>query len=146
MNTMLFFFVLFFFIFIHTFCVFKWHSKGLCKWIFFCPKKKKKKKKKKRKSDLFGAEIGIVCLNINFFLPSLKYFFLCIFIVYLLNCVYLLVSVYSLGEERANLSIFHTFDRFVLVWICRFPLPLDIWEGLRFVPCGDPRKSPRTFI
>ena len=25
------------------------------------------------------------------------------------------------------------FDLFVLVWICRFPLPLDVWEGLRFV-------------
>ena len=30
-------------------------------------------------------------------------------------------------------SAFRTFDRFVLVWICRFPLPLDVWEGLRFV-------------
>ena len=39
----------------------------------------------------------------------------------------------SFGEERANLSAFHMFDRFVLVWICRFPLPLDVWEGLRFV-------------
>ena len=36
-------------------------------------------------------------------------------------------------EERANLSDFRMFDRFVLVWICRFPLPLDVWEGLRFV-------------
>ena len=38
-----------------------------------------------------------------------------------------------LGEERANLSAFRTFVRFVLVWICRFPLPLGVWEGLRFV-------------
>ena len=36
-------------------------------------------------------------------------------------------------EERANLSAFRTFDRFVLIWICRFPLPLGVWEGLRFV-------------
>ena len=43
------------------------------------------------------------------------------------------VAITSLGEERANLSAFHMFDRFVLVWICRFPLPLDVWEGLRFV-------------
>ena len=34
---------------------------------------------------------------------------------------------------RANLSAFRTFVRFVLVWICRFPLPLGVWEGLRFV-------------
>ena len=39
----------------------------------------------------------------------------------------------SLGEERANLSAFRMFVRFVLVWICRFPLPLGVWEGLRFV-------------
>ena len=38
-----------------------------------------------------------------------------------------------LGKERANLCAFRTFVRFVLVWICRFPLPLGVWEGLRFV-------------
>ena len=39
----------------------------------------------------------------------------------------------SLGKGRVNLSAFSTFVRFVLVWICRLPLPLDVWEGLRFV-------------
>ena len=34
---------------------------------------------------------------------------------------------------RANLSAFRTFVRFVLVWFCRFPLPLGVWEGLWFV-------------
>ena len=43
------------------------------------------------------------------------------------------IAITSLGEERANLSTFRTFVRFVLVWICRFPLPLGVWEGLRFV-------------
>ena len=43
------------------------------------------------------------------------------------------IAITSLGEERANLSAFRTFVRFVLVWICRFPLPLIVWEGLRFV-------------
>ena len=38
-----------------------------------------------------------------------------------------------LGEETANLSAFCTFVRFVLVWICQFPLPPGVWEGLRFV-------------
>ena len=33
----------------------------------------------------------------------------------------------------ANLSAFRVFVRFVLVWFCRFPLPLGVWEGLRFV-------------
>ena len=39
----------------------------------------------------------------------------------------------SLGKERAYLSGFRTFVRFVLVWICRFPLLFGVWEGLRFV-------------
>ena len=43
------------------------------------------------------------------------------------------IVITSLGKERANLSAFRTFVRFVLVWICRSPLPLGVWEGLRFV-------------
>ena len=43
------------------------------------------------------------------------------------------IAITSLEEERANLSVFRTFVRFVLVWIYRFPLPLGVWEGLRFV-------------
>ena len=43
------------------------------------------------------------------------------------------IAINSLGEERANLSAFRTFVRFVLVWICRFPLPLGVLEGLRLV-------------
>ena len=46
------------------------------------------------------------------------------------------IAIISLGEERANLSVFRMFVRFVLVWICRFPLPLGVWEGLR--DCGTP--------
>ena len=41
------------------------------------------------------------------------------------------IAITSLEEESANLSAFRTFVRFVLVWICRFPLPLGVWEGLR---------------
>ena len=62
------------------------------------------------------------------------------FVVCLSVCHFVLVffspfsiAITSLGEERANLSVFRTFVRFVLVWICRFPLPLGVWEGLRFV-------------
>ena len=63
-----------------------------------------------------------------------------VFVVCLTLCHFVLVffspfsiAITSLGEERANLSAFRTFVRFVLVWICRFPLPLGVWEGLRFV-------------
>ena len=57
---------------------------------------------------------------------------------YVLPCVILFLCFLvllalrlPLGKERANLSIFLTFVRFVLV--CRFPIPLGVWEGLRFV-------------
>ena len=43
------------------------------------------------------------------------------------------IAITSLEEERANLSAYRTFVRFVLVWIRRFPLPLGVWEGLQFV-------------
>ena len=48
------------------------------------------------------------------------------------------IAISSLGEERANLSAFRTFVRFVLVWICRFPLPLGVWEGAAVCDCGTP--------
>ena len=59
---------------------------------------------------------------------------------YVLPCVILFlcfvspfsIAITSLGEERAKLSAFRMFVRFVL-WFCRFPLPLGGWEGLRFV-------------
>ena len=43
------------------------------------------------------------------------------------------IAIASLGEGRANIGAFRAFVWFVLVWICRFPLPLRVWEGLRFV-------------
>ena len=37
------------------------------------------------------------------------------------------------GGGGAGVGAFRSFVRFELVWICRFPLPLWVWEGLRFV-------------
>ena len=38
------------------------------------------------------------------------------------------------GEGMGSgLGAFRAFVRFVLVWVCRFLLPLGVWEGLRFV-------------
>ena len=60
--------------------------------------------------------------------------------MYLALCRFILVffspfgvAITSLGEDRAGLGAFRMFDQFVLVWICRFPLSFDVWEGLRFV-------------
>ena len=36
------------------------------------------------------------------------------------------IAITSLGKERANLSAFRTFVRFVLAWFCRFPFPLGV--------------------
>ena len=56
------------------------------------------------------------------------------------------IAITSLGEERANLSAFRTFVRFVLVWICRFLLPLVVWEGLRFVIVALPGLFSYLFL
>ena len=63
---------------------------------------------------------------------DLLYVFPC---VILFLCFFSLfsIAITSLGEERANLSAFRTFVRFVLVWICRCSLALGVGEGLRFV-------------
>ena len=56
---------------------------------------------------------------------------LCFFVLVFFSPFRIVIT--SLEEERANLSAFRTIVRFVLVWICRFPLPLGVWEGLRLV-------------
>ena len=67
------------------------------------------------------------------------------FVVCLTMCHFVLVlfspfsnAITSLGEERANHSAFLSFVRFVLIWFCRFPLSLGVWEGLRFVIVAIP--------
>ena len=65
----------------------------------------------------------------------MRRFVLCLILCYFVLVFYspFSIAITSLGEERANLSVFRMFVRLVLVWFCRFPLPLGIWEGLRFV-------------
>ena len=74
---------------------------------------------------LFVALWFILRSNLFYVLPCII-LFLCVFSLFS-------IAITSLGEERTNLSFFRMFVRFVLVWICRFSLPLDVWEGLRFV-------------
>ena len=75
------------------------------------------------------------------------------FVVCLSMCQFVLVlfspysiAITSLGEERANLSAFRAFVRFVLVWICRFSLPLGVLEGLRFVLVALPGLFSYSFF
>ena len=51
----------------------------------------------------------------------------CVFLSFW-HCDYL-----AWGREKASLGAFRTFVRFALVWFGLFPLPLGVWEGLRFV-------------
>ena len=64
---------------------------------------------------------------------------------YVLPCVILFlffspfsIAIASLAEERANLSAFHTFVRYALVWFCLFSLPLSVREGLWLVIVAHP--------
>ena len=77
-----------------------------------------------------------MCLNLCCFVVySTRRFVLCLILCYFGFVFFspFSIAITSLGEERANLGAFRTFVRFVLVWICRFPLPLGVWEGLRSV-------------
>ena len=62
------------------------------------------------------------------------------YLVLFCSCVFspFSIAITLLGEEKANLSAFRTFVRFVLVWFCRLPIPLGVWEGLRFVIVSFP--------
>ena len=75
----------------------------------------------------------------NFLLPpfftlrgDLFYVLPCV-ILFLCFSVLLALRLPRLGKRDLILVHFRTFVRFVLVWICRFPLPLGVWEGLQFV-------------
>ena len=66
---------------------------------------------------------------------STRRYVLCLNLCYIFLVVFspFSIAITSLGEERANFSAFRKFVQFVLVWFCRFPLPLGVWEGLWFV-------------
>ena len=79
---------------------------------------------------------------------STRRFVLCLTLCYFVLVFFspFSITITSLGEERANLSAFRTFVRFVLVWFCRFPLPLGVWEGLRFVIVAFPGLFSYPFL
>ena len=55
-------------------------------------------------------------------------------------------NITSLGEDRANLSVFRTFFRFALVWFCLFPLPFGVLEGLQCVIVAVPGLFSYHFL
>ena len=77
------------------------------------------------KTKLFIVSLSLCC----FVVYSTRRFVVCLSMCHFVLVFFSPFSIAStsLGEERANLSAFRTFVRFVLVWICRFPLPLGVW-------------------
>ena len=91
-----------------------------------------------------GVSLTLCC----FVVYSTRRFVVCLSVCHFVLVVFshFSISITSLGEERANLSAFRTFVRFVLFWICRFPLPLGVWEGLRFVSVALPGLFTYLFL
>ena len=50
------------------------------------------------------------------------------------------------GGSGVGLGAFRAFVRFVLIWVCQFPLPLSVWEGLRFVIVALPGLFAYLFL
>ena len=87
------------------------------------------------------SSLFIIVINLIFMFSLLC---LCHFILVFFSPFSIAITL--LGEERANLSAFRMFVQFVLVWICRFPLPLGVWEGLRFVIVALPGLFSYLFL
>ena len=78
---------------------------------------------------------------------STEQFVLCLALCYTVLVFSVLLALrLPLGEETANLSFFRTFVRFALVWFCLFPIPLSVWEGLRFVIVALPGRFSYLFF
>ena len=83
----------------------------------------------------FRCFVVLVLLFVALFFSTRRFVLcltLCLFFVLVVFSPFSIV-ITSLGEKRAYPDAFCTFVRFVLVWICQLPLPLGVWEGLRFV-------------
>ena len=76
---------------------------------------------------------------------DLLYVFPCV-ILFLCFSVLLVLRLPRFGKRELILVLFRTFVRFVLVWICRFLLPLGVWEGLRFVIVALPGLFSYLFL
>ena len=60
--------------------------------------------------------------------------------------MYAKIAITSLREQRASRGAFRTFNRFALGWFCLFPLPLGVFEGLRFWIVSFPGLFSYPFV
>ena len=79
-------------------------------------------------TDRSNAVVLVLVLLCCFVVYSTRRFFVCLSMCHFVLVFFspFSIAITSLGEERANLSAFRTFVRFVLVWICRFPFPVGV--------------------
>ena len=105
---------------------------------------------KNKNSDVYPYKRNVSLALCCFVVYSTRRFVVCLsmchFVLVFFSPSSIAITCTSLGEERANLSAFRTFVRFVLVWICRFPLPLGVWEGLQFVIVALPGLFSHLFL
>ena len=96
-------------------------------------------------TDCSRAMVPVLVLL--FVVYSTRRFVLCLTLYYFVLVFFspFSIAITSLGEDR-SLSAFRTFVRFVLVWFCQFPLPLGVWDGLRFVIVAFPRLFSYLFL
>ena len=89
-------------------------------------------------------------LVLLFVVCGLFYEAICImsYLVLFCSCVFqsFLHCDYLAWGREGNLSAFRAFVRFALFWFCLFPLPLGVWEGLRFVIVALPGLFSYLFL
>ena len=96
---------------------------------------------------LYGRGPGVSLTLCCFVVYSAWRFVLCLTLCYFVLVFFspFSIAIISLGEEKANLSAFHTFVQFVLVWLCQFPLRLGVCLSvLRFYGPVNPMGSCRA--
>ena len=92
-------------------------------------------------ADLSGVGLALCCFVVLFcgvicFMSVLCYFVLVFFGPFGVAVASLVEGVgRGTGGKRGGtgLGAFRVFVRLALVWFCLFPLPLGVWEGLRFL-------------
>ena len=91
-----------------------------------------------------GVSLTLCC----FVVYSTRRFVLCLALCYFVLVFFnpFSIAITSLGEERASLGAFRALVRFALVWFCLFPLPLGVWDRLRFVIVALPGLFSYPFL
>ena len=80
-----------------------------------------------------AAVVTRVLTPFCFVVYSTRRFVVCLSVCHFVRMLFLVLLILRLPRLGKRELILVLFVRFMLVWICRFPLPLRVWEGLRFV-------------